>query len=170
MLRRAVPFFGLGLCYTAEAVIDVARKALTCISEQKAPSDDTPIMDGLLIISDGVESPSASYAIWRELNEIGVRATFRVESARPSDPRRPRFPVKFQLWHFSRDEFVAMVDVPQPPPEIIVIAGRERYAADAWSYWAKDAARSLGEDAVRDLAAVMVHAPDKPARHQNMLW
>ena len=72
MLRRAVPFFGLGLRYPQEAVINTVQKGLPELLRLKA-SGELPKGGGIAFASNIIESPSAIFGFFGELLRHDIR-------------------------------------------------------------------------------------------------
>ena len=173
MLQRSFPFFGLGLEYPHESIIDLCVKMVGSLPELAASGNMKP-GHSFLSVSSAIESPSASLAVFEELAAHGRSILIKVKEVQRPDPRLPRVPVDFQVWRYIGTDTYATPNVEKPSIEIAdavaAIAARSRYAADAWSYWAKEAAQTLGVTAVQGLLGTMVHPPQKPEHRQDLRW
>jgi hypothetical protein len=127
-----------------------------------------------------IEAPSARLAVDREAarRQPGLRIKWSIAGVPSPDPRSPRAPVEYVVWHHpaffgryaGKDPKPAVPPPPPPVAERVRALAATRYHLATW----KDAARRIGAElgtaAVPDLLATMVHPPREPEDVPAWRW
>jgi tetratricopeptide (TPR) repeat protein len=117
-----------------------------------------------------LEAPSAARVLTQILRSRGGSLVLHAEVPEP-DPRLPRRPVAFALWH--HDGALALPALP-PPSATVAAAVAELaiapYHALAWTEQAQILGAELGAATVEQLLAATVHPPPPPAGWTPWDW
>jgi tetratricopeptide (TPR) repeat protein len=142
-------------------------EALVNLAAQFLAEDMTPA-GGIALSS--MEAPSAVRVLAQIFRARG--STLELEASVPEpDPRVPRRPVAFELWH--HDGALALPALPPPSATItapIVELASSPYHAVAWTEQAQVLGRELGPGTIEQLLAAMLHVPPAPADWTPWDW
>ncbi|MDX2163649.1 MAG: tetratricopeptide repeat protein [bacterium] len=120
-----------------------------------------------------LEAPSAVLAVrrWLEGYQPGAQLEVVVLNIQKPDPRITRSGVKTALWKYTGTEAAPNLPPPAAPTAEAVarIAALPFKMAD-WKAAARETGQRLGESAIPDLLAAMVHPPANPTEQPEWSW
>jgi tetratricopeptide (TPR) repeat protein len=145
-----------------DALIQMAKQ----IVSQKSKYKERFVPIGM----SALEAPSAVMALQRSIAPL--RAVISVGRIQIPDPRVSSTPVAYTLWTYHEtDPIPALL----PKSSIVVVKAMTQiastpYRLPEWSHQASECARELGEEALEELLAVMVHPPTPPDTQTEWEW
>jgi tetratricopeptide (TPR) repeat protein len=118
-----------------------------------------------------VEAPSALLSVALSGKTTLDQMELTVESVATPDPRKPRKPVKYQVWKYDGNRpFPAVAAPPTYVSDEIAKAAHRFFDADAWWNLAGRLAMHLGPAAIPPLLGVLVHPPAVPDGVPAWTW